>query len=194
MRLQFSIRTALVAIALLAPFCIYVADYLRRRQHPDFVLPTPTEYAAMVREWKTRQHVRGIATVPAKKMPSAHAQDLVDRFPPLGIEYWESKSENVEPGMHEWALYRYVPPANRGISFLRPHKGTQVFVYAVDSELAAMCEVTVEGGSGPDSLVRVVKFHGFAEHNLACSEWGSLDAKEIVFDDQDKGTVLFAEH
>lgn len=190
MRFQFSIRTALVAVALLTPLCFYIARYLEKR--PDFVLPTPAEYAAKLKEWEAQSAARGTVTVPTKKKPSEHAQDLVASFPPLGIDCWEAKAKNVEPGMHEWALYRHVPSANIGISFLRPGKDTQILVYAVDSELAAMCEVTVEGGAGPSSLVRVVKFHGFARHNLACDEWGSLDAKDMTFADDDQAKLIFA--
>ncbi|EMI19117.1 secreted protein [Rhodopirellula maiorica SM1] len=189
MRFQFSIRTALVAIALLAPLCLYVAACLKKR--PDFVLPTQAEYAAKLKEWETQSVSRGTATVPTKKTASQHAQDLVANFPPLGIEHWEATAKHVESGMHEWALYRHLPSANIGISFLRPGKNTQVLVYAVDSEFAALCEVTVEGGTGPSSLTRVVKFHGFAKHNLACDEWGSLCAKDMTFNDDDDASLVF---
>lgn len=192
MRFQFSIRAALVVIALIAPLCIYIADYLRKRNHPDFVLPTPAEYAAKLQEWESKNAARGTVTVATKKTKSAHAQDLVDSSPPLGIEYWKARAKSIEPGMHAWALYRHLPPANIGTSFLRPEKNTQVFVYAVDSELAAMCEVSVESGVGPISINRVVRFHGFVKHNLACDEWGSLSPGEIDFDDDDQATILFA--
>ena len=190
-RFQFSIRTALVAITLLAPLCIYIGDYLMKRSHPDFVLPTPSEYAEILKEWQLQNAARGTVTVPTKKKPSAHAQDLVESFPPRGLEYWKSQAKKIEPGMHEWALYRHVPPANIGTSFLRPQKNTQVFVYAVDSELAAMCEVTVKAGTAPSFSSQVVRFHGFVEHNLAYDEWGSLDADKITFDDDDQARVTF---
>lgn len=186
MRFQFSIRTALVAVALLAPICFYIADYLTKRQ--DFVLPTPTEYSAWLKMREEQMAEDGI--VLAKKKASVHAQALVARCPPLGIDYWEARAKEVEPGMHDLALTRQVPNANIGTSFLLPGKGTQVIVYAVDSELAAICEVA-ETGVGPNSIFRVVKFHGFAKHNLAFDEWNSLDAKELTFDADDKVHVVF---
>ena len=189
MRLRYSVRALLIAVALSAPVSLYLVEYLRTRH--DYVLPTPTEYTALIRELTTRMSRDGVAVV--KSRASVHAQSLAKRCPPLGIAYWESQAMNVKPGMHKLALYRHLPNQSIGTSFLVPQNDTQVMVYAVDSQLAAICEVTIESGAGVNSLVRVVKFHGFAEHNLAFDEWGSLDAEQLRFDDDNHALVVFGE-
>ena len=137
----------------------------------------------------------GIAHV--KKNATVHAQALATRSPPRGLDYWESRATKVLPGMHELALKRQLPNATIGTSFLVPWKNTQVLVYAVDSELAAICEVTVDAttvgpkSAGPNSLERVVRFHGFTEHGLAFDEWGSLDAETLDFDEQGRAIIRF---
>lgn len=112
--------------------------------------------------------------------------------PPRGIEYWRQQAAMVEPGMTTYALFKYVPNASSSGSWLIPNKDetTQVFYYAVDSQYAALCEMTASDGTQSQRVVRMV---GFFPHNLQFTDSRTLNLTNLDLKNPREPIVSFGE-
>ena len=184
-RLRFSLRTILVGVPIAAVAFLLAARYLERRV--DYVDPPDYGKSALLTQAEVDRFVKE-----SNKGRDVYASELLLSHPPLGITYWQQQAAKLEPGMTSFALFKYVPSASMSGSWQIPRsigETTQVFYYAVDSEYAALCEMTTYGPGSP----RIVKMLGFYSHDLRFTDDGSLNISKLDILSGPKPIVVFAD-
>ena len=182
--LQFSLRSILIAVLCAAFISLLGSWYMKRRV--DYV--DPPSYA----QWRqpTQSEIDRLIAE-SKKGSDVYVTEISEQHPPRGIEHWRQQADELRPGMTTFALLKYIPAASPRGSWLIPRSSggtTQVFYYAVDSEYAALCEMTaIDGTRSP----RVVKMLGFYSHQRQFTDFGALNITKLDIKSGPEPIVVF---
>jgi len=173
---QFSLRTALLVIAITA--CVFVGVKRYVTHLANFGWPDEATMVASKRP----------LTPPELKQlfsggGEGHSAKLLADHPPRGAAHWKQKAKEIKPGMTQFALLRQIPHASRATSSSVDGLNvdpSRLKCYAVDSEFAIVVWMSYEQmeltPGTTDSFGRVKEVVGLFKHDGRLNKYGCLES------------------